>query len=84
MGRNYAGILGLTAFSATLLRGAVAGSSPNEVSLTAVLFLFAFAALGWMIGSIAEHTVIESVRLRFTAEMKTAEAELNAAKNNQQ
>ena len=80
MGRTFAGILGLTAFSVTLIRGVLAGSSADEVTLTATLLLFAFAAMGWIVGAIAETTVIDSVRSRFEAEMKLAEAEVNAGR----
>ena len=73
MGRTYAGILGLIAFSTTLIRGGLAGSSADEATLTATILLFAFAAVGWMVGSIAETTVIDSVRSRFNAEMLAVE-----------
>lgn len=79
MGRTYAGVLGFTAFSTILIRGTLAGSSADDVMLTATLLLFAFAAVGWMVGSIAETTVIDAVRQRFATEMKTAEAEANGA-----
>jgi hypothetical protein len=80
MGRTYAGILGLTVFSTTLIRGGLAGSSADDVILTATILLFAFAAIGWIVGSIAEMTVIDSVRTRFNAEMKAAELNAKSSK----
>jgi hypothetical protein len=72
MGRNFAGILGLVAFSTTVLRGAIHGVA-DEAMLTATIHLFAFAAAGWILGTIAESTIEQSVRLRFAAELKAAE-----------
>jgi hypothetical protein len=48
--------------------------------MTATIHLFAFAAAGWIIGTIAQSTVEQSVRARFAAEMKAAEEQSQAAK----
>jgi hypothetical protein len=72
MGREFAGILGLVAFSTTVLRGAIAGDA-NDVLLTATIHLFAFAAAGWILGTIAQSTVEQSVRTRFEAALQAAE-----------
>lgn len=72
MGRDFAGILGLVAFSTTVLRGAIAGVA-DDALLTATIHLFAFAAAGWVLGSIASSTVDQSVRSRFAAELKATE-----------
>lgn len=72
MGRDFAGILGLVAFSTTVLRGAIAGVA-DDALLTATIHLFAFAAAGWILGSIASSTIDQSVRARFAAELKAAE-----------
>ena len=72
MGRDFAGILGLVAISTTVLRGAIAGVA-DEAMLTATIHLFAFAAAGWILGTIAESTIEQSVRMRFAAELKAAE-----------
>ena len=74
MGQRFAGILGVTALCTTVLRGAIGGLSPEGTLQQAVIYLFAFAAVGWIIGTIAESTVDSSVRTRFAAEMKAAEA----------
>ena len=73
MGKTYAGILGCLAFSTTLFRGALAGISPDDVLLTATISLFAFAAIGWIVGSFAETTVVQAARTRFETELKAAQ-----------
>jgi preprotein translocase subunit SecD len=80
MGKTYAGILGCLAFSTTLFRGALGGLSSDDVLLTATLSLFAFAAIGWVIGSLAESTVVQAARTRFEAEMQSAQAESKAGR----
>ena len=75
MAQRYAGILGLIAFSTIVLRGVIAGHDPESTLLTATIGLFAFAAAGWLLGTIAQSTVEQSVRQRFEAGMKEAEAE---------
>jgi hypothetical protein len=75
MGRSFAGVLALTAFTASVLRGVLAGHAPESVLLTATILLFVFAAGGWIVGSIAESTIDQSVRVRFEAELKAAEAD---------
>ena len=72
MGRDFAGILGLVAFSTTVLRGAIAGVA-DDALLTATIHLFAFAAGGWILGTIAESVIEQSVRTRFATELKAAE-----------
>ena len=72
MGREFAGILGLVAFSTVVLRAAIAGEAESAL-LTATIGLFAFAAAGWMLGTIADSTIEQSVRARFAAEMQAAE-----------
>jgi len=72
MGREFAGILGLVAFSTAVLRGAIAGEADSTL-LTATIQLFAFAAGGWILGTIADSTTEQSVRARFAAEMQAAE-----------
>jgi hypothetical protein len=78
MGREFAGILGLVAFCTTVLRGTIAGTADNAL-LTATVHLFAFAAAGWILGTIAQHTIDQSVRARFAAELQAAEEQSKAA-----
>ena len=68
----YAGILGLLAFSTFLARGMIHAADGQTTLLGAWCCLIGFAALGYLIGAIAERTVEESVRA-------TIQAELNAA-----
>lgn len=75
MGRAYAGILGVLAFSTTVLRGAISGSSPPDTLLSATIVLFAFAGIGLLAGWVAETTVEEAVRTRFQTELAAAEEE---------
>lgn len=69
MGRAYAGNLGLVAFTLMVLRGLVQGSGHEPTLLAASAALFVFAAIGFAIGSVAEHLVNESVRTQFQAAM---------------
>lgn len=75
MGRRFAGVLGLTAFSVSLLRAACLGINPPDALTTSTLLLFAFAGVGALVGTVAERTILESVRWQFEQEMKAAEAE---------
>ena len=71
MGRIYAGVLGVVAFSTILLRGLVGGASSGQM-INATMALFAFATFGWIIGSVAEGTILQSVRATFDAEVAAA------------
>lgn len=70
MGRKYAGILGPLAFATVLFRGLVLADGLDPTLKLAMLSLFSFAALGFLIGRIAEATVLESVKSRFDLEMQ--------------
>jgi hypothetical protein len=65
MGRTYAGILGLLAFGTVIARCLLHGGNVDAALLTASQTLFAFAALGYIIGSIAERTIVEAVEIQF-------------------
>jgi hypothetical protein len=69
MGRAYAGRLGLVAFALMAIRGVLAAASAQQTLLAASAALFAFAALGYVLGNLAEHLVRESVRNQFQAAM---------------
>jgi hypothetical protein len=69
MGRSYAGALGLLAFALVAVRGVLAGGGAEETLLAASAAMFAFAAVGYIVGNIAEHLVNESVRTQFQAAM---------------
>lgn len=61
MGREYGGILGFLAFTTVLARSFVSGGGFDDTIGLALIMLFAFAGVGYVIGNIAEQTVRESV-----------------------
>ena len=73
MGRKYAGILGLIAFSAAALRGLVHHNSVDSTMATACLALLAFAAAGFVLGGLADWIVIDSVQMTVAAELASLE-----------
>ena len=77
MGRIYAGVLGWVALVTFIARGLIHQSATGHTMLYATGAMFAFAAVGWIAGSIAESTVAESVRRQFDEEM-AASAEASA------
>lgn len=68
MGPRYAGILGTLAFVIVLFRGAMHSDGLDGTVRIAILALCVFAIIGYGIGRIAESTVEESIRTRFTRE----------------
>jgi hypothetical protein len=74
MGRSYAGILGPLAFATAVARGLVEGQGA-EATLQACLAMFAFAALGYVLGRAAALIVDDSVRAGFRAELASLETE---------
>ena len=79
MGRTYAGIFGLLAFGTVIARGVLRGGNLASALLTASGALFAFAALGYIIGSIAERTIVEAIEFKFHAQWQAAESAHHAA-----
>lgn len=61
MGRAYAGILGPLAVVTVVARCLVQGGETDAAVVTASLLLFVFSALGYIIGSVAERTVVEAL-----------------------
>lgn len=61
MAKRYAGALSLIAFAAVCLRGMVTGRPFATVLGYALVALFAFAVLGFVVGSLARRAVEESV-----------------------
>ena len=66
MAHRYAGILGLLAFLTSLIRGVAHGGGADSVLLVAWMSLLVFAAVGWVVGWVAQKTVEDSVRARLT------------------
>jgi hypothetical protein len=72
MGRVYAGILGPLAMSVVICRGWL-GSGGVEGTLTlATTHLVLFAAIGAILGHLAQTTVDESVRAKLEQELSKA------------
>lgn len=74
MGRKYAGILGPLACATVVVRGLLGRHSVETTLLTGALCLFAFAAIGYVIGELAGWIVAESLTARMNAELAAAEA----------
>jgi len=74
MGSQYAGTLGMLALVATIIRSWLHGVDAGTAIVSAVLYLVAFAILGWLIGSFATHVVVESVTDSLKRELELREA----------
>jgi hypothetical protein len=70
----YAGILGLTAFATTALRGLIRGEG-GSVLFVAWVSLIAFAVAGYAVGFIAEWTIRQSVAQRIMRELDSRSVE---------
>jgi len=79
MAPRYAGILGFIAFATTLVRGWLVGTGMESAIVTGVVYLFVFALIGWMVGSIATSVIIQSVKDRLRDELAEREREKQAA-----
>lgn len=69
MGAKYAGILGPVALLTTLARGLIHGGNVEGVLFDAWIMLLAFAAIGYVIGRLADWTVEESVHASLRDQM---------------
>ena len=77
MGRTYAGILGPVSFGIVVARSLIGGDSVESTLYAAPLALFAFAAIGYVIGFIADRTIVEAIETQFHTRLQakgTAEA----------
>jgi hypothetical protein len=74
MGRTYAGILGPISFTTVIARSLINGGSVESTVLAASGALFAFAAIGYLVGFVAERTVVEAIENRFQIEWKAGDA----------
>jgi hypothetical protein len=72
MGRTYAGILGPLAFATVLFRGLILVDATAPTLKLSMICLFAFAIVGFVIGKIAEMTVLESVKAKIGTEMQAS------------
>jgi len=78
MGRSYAGVLGYLAVAITLVRGALTGSGVEGTLLTAMTAMAIFAALGFVLGTIAQSTVDHSVRDQLEDQLANVDANQQA------
>ena len=73
MNRAYAGVMGPLAYAAVVAQGVVTQGSLVATLQTACLCLFGFAALGYLIGQIADRAITESVRFQLLTDLKARE-----------
>ncbi|MGN6133141.1 MAG: hypothetical protein ACTHOU_01530 [Aureliella sp.] len=69
MARAYSGVLSAMAVVFVILRGLLLGMLPDEILGMCLVVFAIFAAVGYVIGSIADRTVCESVENRFRSEI---------------
>ena len=69
MARSYAGILGPLALVISLLHGLLRGGSSDSVLWTGWWNLLVFAAVGGVVGWLAERIVADAVHGRIAAEL---------------
>ena len=74
MGRKYAGILGPLACATVVARGLLGRHSVETTLLAGAFCLFAFAAMGYVIGEVSGWIVAEALTSRMNAELAAAEA----------
>jgi hypothetical protein len=67
--RTYAGILGFLAFFVTTARGVLARGATQQVLWNACCHLMIFAALGCVLGWLAQHTIDDSVHGQIAQEL---------------
>ena len=68
MGGTYGGILALVAFGTTLVRSLIDGGGAESTLKVAIIGLFLFGGIGFLLGRTAQWTVEESLRSRLRAE----------------
>ncbi|MBX7167692.1 MAG: hypothetical protein K1X74_15280 [Pirellulales bacterium] len=73
MGRSYAGILGSLAFATVVFRAALMGSGVEATCATAALAMTIAATAGFLLGSVAEMAVNDSVRAIVQAQIQPTE-----------
>lgn len=69
MARAYSGVLSAMAIIFVVVRGLWFGMLPDEILGMCVVVFAIFASVGYVIGSIADQTVCESVEKRFRSEI---------------
>ncbi len=74
MGRAYAGIMGTLGFFTVTSRAVLHAAGTEQSLLQACLAMFGLAGIGYVLGSIAQSTVEESVRTQIARELVAQEA----------
>jgi len=69
MARAYSGVLGVMAMIFVILRGLLLGMHADDILGMCLAVFATFAAVGYVIGMIADRTVCDSVENRFRAEI---------------
>lgn len=65
---RFAGILGLTAFAAIQVRSLLHARAVEAALLSSMGGLFLFAAVGWVLGALAQFSVEDAVYTRIASE----------------
>jgi hypothetical protein len=73
MGRAYAGILGPLAMAVVICRGWLVAGGVEGTLTQAATCLVLFAAIGAILGHLAQFTVDESVRVKLQAQLAQQE-----------
>ena len=71
MGRRYAGVLGSLAMAVVILRGLLNSGGAAGTLTMATIAMVVFAAIGAILGRIAQSVVDESVRQKIEQELAT-------------
>ena len=82
MGPSYAGILGTRAYVIVILRGVLQGYAVEGTIKLSILLLFVFAAIGYVIGKIAESTIEDSIQVQLQRELEALEKTDEATSGN--
>jgi len=78
MGGMYGGVLALIAFGTTLARGLIHRGGAEATLKTAVLYLFLFGTIGFVLGRTAQWSIEDSLRTR----LRTKETPANETPTN--
>ncbi len=73
MARKYAAVMALLAITVVLLRGLKDGAGCDATLTTGLIWMAVFAAMGMLLGTIAETTIVQSVQSRLEAELAAIE-----------
>jgi len=74
MGRAYAGVLGYLAAVLTLARGVWSGGGLEATLLTMFAVMPLFAAIGFVVGTIAQTTVDQAMREKLEVELAASQS----------